>query len=163
MNSGNPSANIPGQRAGKDGARPHPLRTPLLVVGLGLTLNAALLLLNRSPNFTLDARAFGQAAPGTALLGARGLFMMPAQIGPNSFGCYLMDVDSQTISVYKVDGDRSRLKLIAARTFGSDRFLTDLNNESPTPKDTAKLVRQQREREEIERKPDPVAETQPGK
>jgi hypothetical protein len=140
--------------------RGHWLRLPLLVIGVGLILNAAVHWFTRDQSgFPFDAKAFAQSTGTPQLLGARGLYFSPAQLGPTTFGCYLMDVDSQTISVYKIDPDRSRFRLIAARSFNSDRNLTDLNNESPTPKETANLVRAERQREAIEAPTTPPAAT----
>jgi hypothetical protein len=78
--------------------------------------------------------------------------MMPAQLGPQTFGLYLMDIDSETITVYRAMPENSRLRLMAARSFKSDRFLTDYNNDKPTPGDVQKLVTEQRRRQEEEKK-----------
>jgi len=113
---------------------------------------AATFYAHSSGDLTLSSPAFGQAPP-RAMLGAGGIYMMPAQLGPNTFGLYLLDLDSQTITVYRTNPETSRLKLMAARTFRNDRFLMDLNNDAPAPKDVQKLVEQQRQREQIEGKP----------
>jgi hypothetical protein len=86
------------------------------------------------------------------MLGARGLYMMPAQIGPQTYGVYLMDVDSETITVYRTNPDLNRFKLMAVRSFKFDRFLNDYNNEKPTPAEVQKIVQDQRNRKEIEKK-----------
>ena len=49
---------------------------------------------------------------------------------------YLMDIDSETITVYRANPDSSRLKLMAARSFKYDRFLQDYNNDKLTPSKT---------------------------
>lgn len=135
----------------------------LWCVGLGLLANAAALLYSNSshaPSLSFDSKALAQAAefPSDRMLGAHGLYMMPAQLGPSTFGLYLLDVDSGTICVYRASPDTSRLRLMAARSFKFDRFLEDLNNDTPTPKDVQKLVQQQRQREQVENKKD---ETKP--
>ena len=128
----------------------------LWLVGIGLLANAAALALGQfgrgAPELVLDSKALGQAAPGAGMtgtmLGARGLYMMPAQLGMNVWGVYLMDVDAGTICVYRALPDSSHLKLMAARSFRNDRFLEDFNNEGLRPKDVQKLVEEQRQRME---------------
>jgi len=126
----------------------------LWCVGLGLLANAAALLLGHwmpagVTEFRLDQAAVAQSTP---IVGARGLYMMPAQLGPTAWGVYLMDVDSQTITVYRAVPDTSRLKLMAARSYRYDRFLEDVNNDTPTPRDVQKLVEAQRQRGALEGK-----------
>jgi len=86
------------------------------------------------------------------MLGARGIYMMPAQLGQSTWGVYLLDVDSQTISVYRASPESSHFRLMAARSFQYDRFLTDFNNERPNPKEVQKLVEDQRQRQELQLK-----------
>ena len=132
----------------------------LWCVGLGLLANAFMMLFTHFsqanvPEFKLDQSAFGQAMPADRMVGARGLYMMPAQLGPNAWGVYLMDADSQTITVYRASPDTSRFRLMAARSFRYDRFLEDVNNDTPTPKEVQKLVEDQRQRDALEgKKPD---------
>ena len=81
-------------------------RNPLLIA---LYLNAALLgavliaLITRDGGVTLLAPVMGQAqAPATpAIAGGAGLFVVPAQFSTNTWGCYLMDVDSQSLVAYQ--------------------------------------------------------------
>jgi hypothetical protein len=132
----------------------------LWLIGAGLLANAAVMLYSQFaghgggvPDLLLDGTAFAQAVPGgggTQLLGARGIYMMPAQLGNNAFGVYLMDVDSQTICVYRIVPETNRFHLVAARSFKNDRFLEDYNNEGLLPKDVQKMVLQQRQRQGLE-------------
>lgn len=117
-------------------------------VGLGLLANAAVWLWSQPGTLQMASPAYGQVSGQP--VGARGLFMAPAQIGPRDFGCYLMDVDAGTISIYRVDAATSRMRLLSARSFRNDRLLEDFNNDSPTPREVQKLVQQQKTREEIE-------------
>jgi hypothetical protein len=78
--------------------------------------------------------------------------MMPAQLGPATYGLYLMDVDSGTISVYKTNPDGNRFRLMAARSFKYDRFLEDFNNDMPHPKEVQKLVEDQAQRVGLQEK-----------
>lgn len=141
---------------------PSPSRRnkPLWLIGIGLCANALILLhghlLGQSAEFKFNAAAFAQSAPppGGSMLGARGFYMMPAQLGPNTFGVYLMDVDSSTICVYKVSPDSSKIKLMATRSFQNDRFIPDFNNEKPLPREVQQMVEDQRKRQDLHQKDD---------
>jgi hypothetical protein len=129
------------------------------LVGVGLLANAGAMVYShvagKAPALDLSGTAFAQAAPGGGggqMLGARGIYMMPAQLGPQVYGLYLMDIDSETITVYRANPDNSRLRLMAAISFKNDRFLQDYNNDKPTPADVQKLVTAQRERTDLEKK-----------
>jgi hypothetical protein len=111
-------------------------------------------------DFTFDQVAKGQPIPGMGggpgapagaepMVGARGIYVMPAQLGVNSFGLYLLDLDAGNIVVYKALPDSNRFHLMAARNFRNDRFLEDFNNDSPTPKEVQKLIQQQRQRQDL--------------
>ncbi|MGN6369570.1 MAG: hypothetical protein ACTHN5_15030 [Phycisphaerae bacterium] len=136
------------------GLRPRAssLNKGLWIVGLGLLANAAVMLYGQfsgrgASDLLLDRAAFAQASPGAGQpLGARGIYMMPAQLGNNAWGVYLMDVDSQTISVYRALPETNRFRLMAVRSFKNDRFLENFNNEAPLPKDVEKMVAQERQR-----------------
>jgi len=130
---------------------------PLYFIAAALFANAGVMLFSHfssgTPDILLDRAAFAQALPaGNApqLLGARGIYMMPAQLGPATFGLYLMDVDAGTICVYRANPEISRFRLMAARSFRNDRFLEDYNNETPTPRDVQRLIDNQRQRQAIE-------------
>ena len=109
-------------------------RNPLLIA---LYLNAALLaallvaVLARQEGLSLTPSALAQAQPPIA--GGAGLFVMPAQFSSNVWGCYIMDVDQQTLCAYTVSGSPPKLRLIAARNFQYDRRLKNYNNEGLTP------------------------------
>src|SRR6185503_10961763 len=90
----------------------------LWLIGAGLLANAAVLLFARGgpPDIVLSGSAFAQspAGPGNGqLLGARGIYMTPAQLAPNAWGFYLMDVDSGTVCVYRIVPETSHLRLMA--------------------------------------------------
>lgn len=143
-------------------SRPSPTAKAMMLVGLGLLTNAAVMLYThvtgRAPDLVLDRAALAQMTPGvggnSALLGARGIYMMPAQLGPTAFGVYLLDVDSQTLCVYRALPDTSHFRLMATRSFQHDRFLTDFNNEGLRPKDVQKIVEDQRQRLELQMRGD---------
>ena len=142
-------------------ARSSILNNGLWIVGLGLLANAGVMLYSaiagRAPDLFLDRTAFAQAAPGAAVgqpLGARGIYMMPAQLGNNIFGVYLMDVDSQTLCVYRVTPENNRFRLMAVRSFKNDRFLEDYNNEGILPREVQKMVADQRARQNLKNQTD---------
>jgi hypothetical protein len=118
---------------------------PLLVA---LYVNAALLLAllgalltrgGNGPSLLPAALAQNQQA---AIGGGAGVFIVPAQFSETSYGCYIMDVDAQTVCAYQYFG--KQLKLVAARHFRWDRRLHQFNSENPTPDDVRKMI----EREE---------------
>ena len=114
---------------------------PLL---FALYLNAALLgvivivLLSRgsSPSLLPAAMAQNQAP----IAGGSGVFIMPGQFADKSFGCYLLDVDNQTICAYEFFPGEKQLRLIAARNFKYDRRLSNFNTDRPTPADVKDLL-----------------------
>jgi hypothetical protein len=128
----------------------------LWLIAIGLLANAAILLTRgQTPDIVFDRAALAQSTPNTGqLLGARGIYMMPAQLGPSAFGLYLLDVDSGTICVYQANPEKSHFRLMAARSFKYDRFLEDLNNEHLTPREVQKLVEDQRTRTDLHQKDD---------
>ena len=144
------------------------MATALALLGVGLLANAAALVwTHQDSSHTLDSlvarEALAQAVPGDVprMLGARGLYMAPLQLSPSQYGVCLMDVEAQTIAMYRVQADPPRLKLVAVRAFRNDLLLSDLNNDSPTPHDVQQLVARQRERERIEGKAPAETSTEP--
>src|SRR5688500_14816322 len=126
--------------------RPH--RKNAVVIALyinGALLLAVLVALitgARTPSMLPEAFAAPPAPLPSA--GGSGMYLMPAQFTPNSWGCYLMDVDAQTLCAYKwFDGER-KLRLVAARHFRHDRRLHDFNTDQPTPDGVEKLLELER-------------------
>lgn len=113
-------------------------------LAIALYLNAAalgviaivLLSRNNAPSF-LPA-AFGQNQP--AIGGGAGVFVMPAQFSTNTYGCYLMDIDAQTLCAYQWTPGNHQLALVAARSFRYDRRLTNYNTENPSPAEVQKMI-----------------------
>lgn len=97
---------------------------------------AALALLAVSLRGRDAAPAFAQQQP---IAGGAGVFVMPAQLAPNAWGCYLLDVDAQTLAVYHYLPDKLQLRLLAARNFRYDRRLGNLNT-SPPPGEVRELL-----------------------
>jgi hypothetical protein len=121
----------------------RPRRTQPLIVALYLNaallagILVALLCGARTPSFLSAAFAAGPAPQPIA--GGSGIYLMPAQFSQNQWGCYVMDVDAQTLCAYQWMGDK-KLRLVAARGFRHDRQLHDFNTDNPTPEEVEKLV-----------------------
>jgi hypothetical protein len=115
------------------------------MVAYALWANAAVLtailavVMGRDDTLKLTPAAFGQAQP----LGGGGLFLMPAQISSNVWGCYVMDIDAQTVCGYAMTGSPPELKLVAARNFRFDRQLGALNTSPPPSEVRAMLEKEQ--------------------
>ena len=124
---------------------------PLIVA---LSANAALLalilvaLVARGGRSPFDSTAFGQQVP-QPIAGGGGFFLMPAQFGTNVWGCYVMDVDAQTLVAYRYDptgnGGVGTLRLSAARSFVYDRQLRNYNTAGPKPDEVRQLVQAERD------------------
>lgn len=64
---------------------------------------------------------------------------MPGQFAINIWGCYVMDVDRQTLCAYEYVPGRKQLLLVASRFIGHDRQLLEYNT-SPSPEEVKRLV-----------------------
>jgi hypothetical protein len=119
---------------------PRDRRIFLALCANALVLSLILVvLLGRDNRITLASPAFADSQPTVS--GGSGLFVMPGQVGPNSWGCYLMDTDHQTLSVYQYSPSEPVLKLVAARSFRYDRMLGDYNTK-PSPSEIRELSQQ---------------------
>jgi hypothetical protein len=111
-----------------------------------LWVNAALLAVilivlvgrNGSPSF-LPA-AFAQNQPPIA--GGAGVFVMPAQMQNNVWGCYLLDVDNKTLCAYQFYPGEKKLRLTAARSYRYDTKLENYNTEM-SPREVKALLDKQ--------------------
>ncbi len=84
--------------------------------------------------------AFAEQPP---IAGGAGIFVMPAQLSSNMWGCYLLDVDTGTLCVYQFSpANKTELKFLAARDYKSDRRLKNFNT-SPAPEEIKDLVDRQ--------------------
>jgi hypothetical protein len=110
---------------------------------VALYLNAAaliailLVLLGRSntPAFAQNQLPIG---------GGAGVFIVPAQFSGTTFGCYLMDIDAQTLMAYQFIPNSTQLKLMAARNFRYDRRLGNYNT-LPVPMEIKQYVDQEQQ------------------
>jgi hypothetical protein len=140
-------------------------------VAVALWVNALLLggilvvLLGRSNSPSFFPAAFGQdqshlpLAP-QPIAGGAGLFLMPAQFATNIWGCYIMDVDRQTLCAYRYDPSEKQLLLVAARGFQYDRELKNFNtgngNGEMSPGEVEKMVAAQKQDERVKAPPVPA-------
>ena len=87
---------------------------------------------------------FGGGTPAMAAMpqigGGGGLYMMPAQFTQYNWGCYLMDIDKQTLVAYEYIQGTKQLRLVAARYFRHDRELHDFNT-TPSPSEIERIVK----------------------
>jgi hypothetical protein len=126
-------------RANSPMKRPHRSR-PLLVA---LYANAALLLAiliclaSRGSSGSFLPSASAAPMMPQPIAGNGNLYLMPAQLLNSVWGCYVMDTEAQTLSVYSYNGNQ--LRLIAARSIRSDHHLTNYNT-APDPEEIRKLV-----------------------
>src|SRR5579859_4735569 len=98
---------------------------------LPATLDA--LLKGGSPATFLPA-AYGAPLSPQPIAGGANLYIMPAQFSPQTWGCYILDIDAQTLCAYRyfpsATGDA--LRLVAARKIAYDRRLTNFNSDNPS-------------------------------
>jgi hypothetical protein len=106
-----------------------------------LVLLAILLLLlcrNAGPSIpAFTSAAYAQQLP---IGGGAGVFIVPGQFSTNTYGCYIMDVDQQTLCAYQFYPGDKQLRLIAAREFRYDRKLKNFNSPNPSPQEVSQLL-----------------------
>lgn len=114
---------------------------------IALYLNAALMgavlvaVLSRGSGPAFLSAAYGAPLSPQPIAGGANLYLMPAQFSQNTWGCYILDIDTQTLAAYRYrpTNDGSDLQLVAARKVSWDRKLTHFNT-SPSPDEVRKLV-----------------------
>jgi len=122
----------------------HSRRNRSLVIAL--YINAALLLC-----ILVALLAHGNAGTAFAAIpspqpiaGGANLYLMPAQFSANKWGCYVLDIDAQTLLAYYYSpkNDGTDLQLVAARKITYDRRLTNFNSTDPSWMEVKKWVEQ---------------------
>lgn len=110
----------------------HARRNRAIVTAL--YANAALLggvllvLLSRGGNVPgLASPAFAAPPPTMPIAGGGGVYLMPAQFHSNTWGCYLLDSEKQTLCAYQFFPGEKQLRFIAARQFRNDLGITQFN------------------------------------
>ncbi|HEY8746548.1 MAG TPA: hypothetical protein VIM11_01140 [Tepidisphaeraceae bacterium] len=128
----------------------QPVRNRSLVIAL--YVNAALLLavlvamISRGGGQTVLA---GVPSP-QPIAGGANLYLMPAQFSANKWGCYVLDIDAQTLLAYYYTpkNDGTDLQLVAARKITYDRRLTNFNSTNPSWTEVKKWVDQANQSED---------------
>lgn len=116
-----------------------------LYANAGLLAVVVLVLLGRSDSRILPELPAAYAQNQPAFAGGAGLFIVPGQFATNAFGCYLMDVDAQTLCAYQWFPGEKKFRLVASRTFRYDRQLGEFNTDLPTPPEVKALIDKQNE------------------
>ncbi len=90
-------------------------------------------------------QALGQVDPR---VGARGVYAFTGQLDKNTYGLFMLDVDTGTIWCYEFSGQGAKdrkMELVAGRLWIYDRYLENFNQDEPTPEQVADLIEQIRE------------------
>ena len=111
-----------------------------LWVNAGLLAVILVVLLGRNGAPSILPAAFAQNQPPIA--GGAGVFIMPAQMQQNVWGCYLLDVDNKTLCAYQFYPGEKKLRLTAARSYRYDTKLENYNTEMP-PREVKALLDKQ--------------------
>jgi hypothetical protein len=141
----------------------RPYRNRSLVYAL--YANAALLLAiliclasrGTSGSFLPSASAAPMIPP---IAGSGSLYVMPAQLLSNVWGCYVLDTEAQTLTAYSYNGNQ--LRLIAARNIRHDHQLGEYNT-APPPEDIRKLVELEKEKLRVAPQSNPAGPQDPPK
>jgi len=83
------------------------------------------------------------------IAGGGGLFLMPAQFASNTWGCYIMDVDQQTLCAYQYSPGERQLRLVAARSFRFDRRLKNFNTDNPSPREVERMLEKEQDKARV--------------
>lgn len=78
----------------------------------------------------MTSTASAQPVPEQPIAGGNGIFVMPCQLHPEVWGCYLLDTQRQSLCVYEYRAGEKALILSAARNF---RYDLDLKNYNTFP------------------------------
>jgi hypothetical protein len=116
---------------------------------VALYINAALLLavlvalLGRGNMPSFLSSAYGAPLSPQPIAGGANLYLMPAQFSQTTWGCYVLDIDTQALCAYRYrpTNDGTDLQLVAVRKIAYDRKLTNFNT-TPTPAEVKQLVEQ---------------------
>ena len=136
---------------GESTPRPSNPLVIALFTNAALLLAILLALLFRPPTPSLLPSAFAQFQPPIA--GGGGVFVMPAQFHNQSWGCYLLDVDAQTLCTYEYNAGNRQLTLTSARNFRYDRLLKNFATYPPTWEVQQMVQQEQQNQRDRESKP----------
>lgn len=95
---------------------------------------------NSFPDSVAFAAAPGAGAPAQPIAGGpSGLYLMPGQMQKERWGCFVMDVNRETLIAYEYFPGTRQLQLAAARSIHFDRSLEDFNTD-PAPRKIEQLL-----------------------
>ncbi|MDB5295424.1 MAG: hypothetical protein JWO31_1407 [Phycisphaerales bacterium] len=120
-------------------------RSPLVValyVNAGLLAAVLVAVVSRGQGVGATAMAAGPALGAQPIAGGSGLYLMPGQLSQYTWGCYVMDVDRQTLCAYEYLPGTKQTRLVSARNFAFDRQLQDYNT-APSPDEIKRLTQVQ--------------------
>lgn len=121
-------------------------QTVLWLIAILLAIIATALVL-RVDGLRLERSAAAQVEGlGTGMVGARGIYAFSGQLTAKTFGLFMLDVDTGTIWCYELSraaNDELLLRLVAARSWVSDRYLEEFNVADPVPGAVRMMVQQQ--------------------
>jgi hypothetical protein len=112
--------------------------TALWIIAAGLAAIALLLLVRSGP------QGLPEALAQNTLVGSRGLHAFTGQLDRDTYGLFMMDVDSGNVWVYEYVPRKRTLKLVAARSFIYDRYLDNYNCDEPSPQQVEELLQRAR-------------------
>jgi len=117
------------------------------VIAVLLAIIASALVLRLDEGRLMRSAMAQTEGPGGGLVGARGIYAFSGQLSSRTYGVFMLDVDTGTIWCYELDraaNDELLLRLVAARTWASDRYLEEFNVADPVPGAVRVMVQQQR-------------------
>jgi hypothetical protein len=124
-------------------SRPHNPIAIALYINAALLFAILLVLMHRTSLPDVLPAAMGQSQ-SPIIGGSGGVYVMPAQFHAESWGCYLLDVDAQTLCTYEYDPGSRQLKFTSARDFRYDRMLKNYAT-SPAPWEVQQMVEQEKQ------------------
>ncbi|SRR5690554_6297222 len=117
----------------------NPVATALYVNAALIAVLIVVLLGRGSGSSLLPTLPAALAQHQGNIAGGAGIYIMPGQFSTNAWGCYLLDVDQQTLCLYQyMPGDKN-LRLVSARNFQYDRRLK-MYNTDPDPQVIRELI-----------------------
>jgi hypothetical protein len=121
--------------------------TVLWLIAVLLAVIATVLVLRLDDARLMHSAMAQTETPGGAMVGARGIYAFSGQMTAKSFGLFMLDVDTGTVWCYELSraaNDELLLRLVAARSWTSDRYLEEFNVADPVPAAVRMMVQQQR-------------------
>jgi hypothetical protein len=141
--------------------RPHRNRSLVYALYANAALLLAILLCLASRGTSGSFLPSASAAPMMPPIAGNGnLYVMPAQLLSNVWGCYVLDTEAQTLSVYSYN--QNQLRLVAARSIRYDHQLGNYNT-GPDPEEIRKLVELEKEKLRIAPQSNPAGPQDPPK